>query len=85
MRASGALWLIAGVGIGAGCTYLFATREGRRFRRKVYRTAQDYSAEMLESGREMMDKGKDLLDRGKAFASNTREFLGHRARRASHA
>ena len=83
MRATGALWLIGGVGIGAGCTYLFATREGRRFRRKVYRTAQDYRNEMLESGREMMDKGKDLIDRGKVMANNTREFFGDRIRRVA--
>ena len=85
MRPSGVLWLVAGVGIGAGCTYLVATREGRRFRRKVYRTAQDYRNEMLESGREMMEKGKDFIDRGKAVASNTREFIQQRVGRASRA
>jgi YtxH-like protein len=84
MKASGALWLISGVGIGAGCTYLFATRDGRRLRRRVARMAEDCRSHLAEGGKEMMEGGKELLDKGKALADDAREFIGRGVRGFQH-
>ena len=90
MKTTDGLWMIAGIGIGAGVTYLFATRQGRRLRRNLYRKADQYRAkfvagtqDMLENGREILEqrgrevfeKGKDLRDSGKEFFKNSADKL----------
>ena len=80
MRANGIAWLVGGIGIGAGCTYLFATREGRRLRRNMYRRAEDCRERVVSAGKDMLENGKELLDRGKDLGHDAREFLGRSAR-----
>jgi len=48
------LWLTVGLGIGAGATWLFTTRDGRRARRQI--------AHMVKDGRERLNEtGHDAL------------------------
>ena len=76
MRQNGIVWLIGGIGIGAGCGYLFATRDGRRLRRRLHRKAKDCGAQLVETSQEWVDSGKQLIDRGMELVNDAGEFLG---------
>jgi hypothetical protein len=73
----GAFWLVGGAGIGAGFTYLYATRKGRRMRRQLSRMLDSYRYNIEDSGR-------DLLERGKELAESARTFWGERSRVFQH-
>ena len=80
MRGNDFVWLAGGMGLGAGCTYLFATRQGRRLRRNMYRKAEDCRDRMVSAGEDLLHNGKSLLDRSRAFGDDMREFLGRTSR-----
>jgi hypothetical protein len=80
MKANGIPWLIGGIGIGAGCTYLFATRAGRRLRRNIYRKAEDCTSRVVAAGNDMLESGRDLVERGKDLGNYTTNFLRRGAR-----
>ena len=59
------VWLLAGVGLGAGLALLFAPQSGRETRRQLVRMAEDSRDRLTESGQDILDKGKQVMDKGK--------------------
>jgi gas vesicle protein len=72
------LWFAAGIGIGAGATFLFGTREGRKYRRQVARMVEDRYEQIAEAGREAIDKGKEMVEEGRQFVEETGKRVGAR-------
>ena len=75
------LWLVAGLGLGAGVTFLFTSKTGKKARRYVYRMAEDGRERLAEGGQEVLERGKELYERGKEIADEAIEFID-RGRRA---
>ena len=69
------LWLIAGLGLGTGITFLFATTEGRRVRRDLWRLAKESGERITEGGQEVLEKGKQVYERGKEVVDEAMEFV----------
>ena len=69
------LWMLAGVGIGAGLALLFAPQSGRDTRRYLARVAEDGRDHLAESGQEVFEKGKQVIERGKAVVDEALEFV----------
>ena len=67
---------IAGLGIGAGATWFFGTRSGRKAQKKLVRLAEDGRDRIAESSREFLDKGKDLAERSLEIAGETSQRVG---------
>ncbi|MCH7979000.1 MAG: YtxH domain-containing protein [Acidobacteria bacterium] len=80
-KGYGFVWLVAGLGLGAGVTYLFTTKSGKKARRYVSRMAEDGRERLTESGQEVLERGKALYERGKEMADEAIEFID-RSRRA---
>ena len=80
-RGFGIVWLVAGLGLGAGVTYLFTSKSGKKARRYVSRMAEDGRERLTETGQEVLDRGKELYERGKEMADEAIEFID-RSRRA---
>jgi hypothetical protein len=70
------LWFVSGIGLGAGATFLFGTREGRRYRRQVARMVEDKYDQISEAGCEAIDRGKELLEEGRNFVQETGARIG---------
>lgn len=68
------LWLIGGASIGAGATWLFGTRSGRKARRQMARMVEDGRERLGEAGHDVLEKGKEAFERGKEYVEET----GHR-------
>ena len=75
------LWLLAGAGLGAGLTFLFATKAGRKARRQMMRYAEQTGERLAETGEEVLGKGKQIYGRGKEVVDEAMEFID-RGRRA---
>jgi len=74
-RAQKIMWFAAGVGGGAGLTYLFATREGKRIRRRLNRMAEEGRCRIVEGGQELLDRGKEMADDAREYLKRgTRAF-----------
>jgi hypothetical protein len=72
------LWFTAGLGIGAGATWLFGTRGGRKARRQIARMVEDGRERLTEAGHDVLGKGEELYERGKEFAEHTGAEVGRR-------
>ena len=68
-------WLVAGIGIGAGATWLFATRGGRKAQRQVVRIVDDGREYLVKAGQDALEKGKDFYERGKELAEDARDGM----------
>ncbi|MBI4478752.1 MAG: YtxH domain-containing protein [Acidobacteria bacterium] len=79
-RADGekVLWLIAGLGIGAGVTFLFGTRAGRNYRRQIGRVVEEGCDQITEVGKDALEKGKELYESGREFVEETGKRVGAR-------
>ena len=75
------LGLLAGAGLGAGLTFLFATTAGRKARRQMMRYAEQTGERLAETGEEVLGKGKQIYGRGKEVVDEAMEFID-RGRRA---
>ena len=75
------LWMLAGMGLGAGIALLFAPKSGREARRYLSRLALEGRERVLESGEEFVDRGKKIYEHGKAVVDEAMEFVD-RGRRA---
>jgi gas vesicle protein len=75
------LWMLGGVGLGAGMALLFAPKSGRETRRDIARMAQDGRDRVVETGEEVMDRGKKVYAQGKHAVDDAIEFVD-RGRRA---
>ena len=75
------LWLLAGLGIGAGVALLFAPKSGRETRRYLKHMAEEGRDKVVETGEEIRGKGKEVYERGKAVVDEAMEFVD-RSRRA---
>ena len=75
------LWMLAGLGIGAGVALLFAPKTGRDTRRYLKRMAEEGRDKVVETGEEALGKGKEVYERGKAVVNEAMEFVD-RSRRA---
>ena len=75
------LWLLAGMGLGAGFALLFAPQSGRETRRYLSRLAREGRERVLETGEEFMDRGKKVYEHGRAVVDEAMEFVD-RGRRA---
>ena len=69
------LWLVAGAGLGAGLTFLFATKSGRKARRQVMRYAEETGERIAETGQDVLDKGKQVYERGKEVVDEAMEYI----------
>ena len=69
------VWLLAGLGLGAGIALLFAPQSGRETRRRLTRMAEDSRDRLTESGQEILDKGKQGIERGKAVVDEALDFV----------
>ena len=77
------LWLTAGIGVGAGATWLYGTRSGRKARRQIARVAEDGRERLTEAGHDVLEKGEELYERGKEFMEHTGTEVGRRLHFAS--
>ena len=75
------LWLLAGLGIGAGVALLFAPKSGKETRRYLKHMAEEGRDKVVETGEEIRGKGKEVYERGKAVVDEAMEFVD-RSRRA---
>jgi len=75
------LWLLAGMGVGAGIALLFAPKTGRETRRYLAGKAREGRDRVVEAGEEFMDRGKKVYEHGKAVVDEAMEFVD-RGRRA---
>ena len=75
------LWMLAGMGLGAGFALLFAPQSGRETRRYLSRLAREGRERVSESGEEFVDRGKKIYEHGKAVVDEAMEFVD-RGRRA---
>jgi YtxH-like protein len=81
MRTNGvkdALWFTAGLGIGVGATWFFATKSGKRTQQKLVSMTEDCRDKVVETGREFLDKGKDLVERSMEMAGESRNWVGQK-------
>lgn len=69
------LWLLAGLGLGAGIALLFAPKSGKQSRRYLSRLAEDSRERVIESGQEFLGKGKEVYERGKAVVDEALDFV----------
>jgi len=72
------LLFIAGLGIGAGATWFFGTRSGRKAQKKLVRLAEDGRDRIAETSRELLDKGRDLAERSLEFAEEAGQRVGQK-------
>ena len=75
------LWMLAGMGLGAGIALLFAPKTGRETRRDLSRIAQQSGDRVLETGEEFVERGKKVYEQGKHVVDDAIEFVD-RGRRA---
>jgi gas vesicle protein len=69
------LWLLTGLGIGAGVALLFAPKTGRDTRRYLRRLAEDSKDRLAESGSDVADKSRQAYERGRAVVDEALEFV----------
>lgn len=69
------LWLLAGVGMGAGVALLFAPKTGRELRRYLSRMAEDSRERLAEGGQDVLEKSKQVLERGKNVVEEALDFV----------
>jgi gas vesicle protein len=75
------LWMLGGLGLGAGIALLFAPQSGRETRRYLARKAQDGRERVVETGEEVMDRSRKVYAQGKHAVDDAIEFVD-RGRRA---
>lgn len=71
-----ALWFVVGAGVGAGVTFLYGTRTGRKYRRQMARMAEEGCERITETGQEILNKGKEFYESGKQFVEETGRRVG---------
>ena len=75
------LYMLAGMGLGAGFALLFAPKSGRETRRYLSRLADEGRERVFETSEEFVDRGKKVYEHGKAVVDEAMEFVD-RGRRA---
>ena len=75
------LWILCGMGLGAGVALLFAPKSGRDTRRYLARMAREGRDRVVETGEEFVDRGKKVYEQGKHAVDEAIEFVD-RGRRA---
>ena len=69
------LWLLAGLGLGAGIALLFAPQTGKELRRRMSRMAEDSREKLSESGEDVIKRGKQAFERSKAVVDEALDFV----------
>ena len=69
------LWLITGLGLGAGFALLFAPKSGRDLRRYISRMAEDCRENVADTGEDVVKKGKQVFERSKAVVDEALDFV----------
>lgn len=66
---SNMVFLLAGMGIGAGLAILFAPKSGKETRRYIARRAEDGREYVAAMGKELQRQAEDFVDKGKDLAA----------------
>ncbi|OFV99280.1 MAG: hypothetical protein A3F68_11700 [Acidobacteria bacterium RIFCSPLOWO2_12_FULL_54_10] len=74
-RSDKFLWLLAGLGIGAGVALLFAPKSGRETRKYLKGMADESIDRVREGGHEVFEKGKGYYEKGKTVVDEALEFV----------
>ena len=73
--ASGVLWFVAGVAIGATVGILFAPDSGEETRKKIGSKAREHRDRVSDQGRQLMDRGRELYARGRQIADEASDMF----------
>src|SRR5688500_7732629 len=77
------LWLLAGIGLGAGAALLLAPKSGSETREYLSHLACDGRDRVTESGQDILQKGKEAYERGKAVVEEAMDFVERGGRRVA--
>ena len=69
------LWMLAGIGLGAGVALLLAPKTGRDTRRYLAKLAEEGRDRIVDGSQEFIDKGKQAVDRGRAVVDGALDFV----------
>ena len=69
------LWMLAGIGLGAGVALLLAPKTGRDTRRYLAKLAEEGRDRIVDGSQEFLDKGKQAVDRGRAVVDGALDFV----------
>ena len=74
-RSNKLIWLLTGLGIGAGVALLFAPKSGRETRNYIKNMADEGVDRVRDGGHEVIGKGKVVYEKGKTVVDEALEFV----------
>ena len=69
------LWLLAGLGVGAGVAMLFAPQSGRETRSYIKKLAEQGKEKLADGTGDIIGKGSQVLERGKTVVDEAMDFV----------
>jgi gas vesicle protein len=72
---SKAVWLMAGIAIGATVALLYAPASGETTRRHLSRRAQRGRDALADSGSDLLERGREMYERGRKLADEAAEMF----------
>jgi gas vesicle protein len=72
---SGALWFLAGIGLGTAVGVLFAPKSGRETRDSLMNAAEEGRQQVSERARRVQEQAQQWADRGKEVLNQQKDNL----------